>query len=183
VLHTILNNPSLVSTTREHLFHSVLVIVPVNTLTNWEKEVNLWTGDLDLPLVAYNLQMIEKTSRGNFVGQWKRSGGLLIVGEMLFCSICKDNNMLELLQPDVLVLDEAHTMLKHSKNQVFKTLHKLRTRRRILLTGTPLQNNVTEYFRMAEFARPGAIGVKSEIAFEQAYRCVNSGIDLLSLVV
>lgn len=73
-------------------------------------------------------------------------------------------------QPDILVVDEAHTMLKNSEKKVFANLKDIRTKRRILLTGTPLQNNVTEYFQMVEFVRPGAVGVKSVAEFETEYR-------------
>lgn len=74
-------------------------------------------------------------------------------------------------QPDVLVLDEAHAMIKHSKNKCSKILRQMTTERRILLTGTPLQNNVTEYFQLIDCVRPGAIpGVQSEKDFEIKYR-------------
>lgn len=47
--------------------------------------------------------------------------------------------------PDLLVCDEAHS-IKNSKAHVTQALMQVRTKRRIALTGSPLQNNLTEYY-------------------------------------
>ncbi|EOD40454.1 hypothetical protein EMIHUDRAFT_125542, partial [Emiliania huxleyi CCMP1516] len=59
--------------------------------------------------------------------------------------------------PDVLVIDEAH-VIKNEKNQLRAVLAGVRTMRRVLLTGTPLQNNLREYFHMVDYASPGELG-------------------------
>lgn len=69
---------------------------------------------------------------------------------------------------DLIVLDEAHIMLKNKTNAVFKALMGVKTLRRICLTGSPFQNNLFEYFRMASYIRPGVLG-KSEKSFEKEY--------------
>lgn len=47
--------------------------------------------------------------------------------------------------PDILVCDEAH-MIKNHKADITQALRQVRTHRRIALTGSPLQNNLQEYF-------------------------------------
>ena len=61
-----------------------------------------------------------------------------------------------------MILDEAHTMLKRNKTGIFKTLDTIRTKRRIALTGTPLQNNLLEYYNMASWCKPGCLGTERE---------------------
>jgi len=63
--------------------------------------------------------------------------------------------------PDVCILDEAH-MIKNYKTNKFIALDSMRTRRRIALTGTPLQNNLMEYHNMITFVRGGALGTRAE---------------------
>jgi transcriptional regulator ATRX len=58
-------------------------------------------------------------------------------------------------------------MLKNKKSEISKALSALQTKRRIALTGTPLQNNLTEYYRMADWIKPGCLG--SETSFESKF--------------
>jgi transcriptional regulator ATRX len=54
--------------------------------------------------------------------------------------------------PDVLVIDEGH-MLKNDKTVRVQALEEIPTKRRLLLTGSPLQNNLMEYHTMINFVR------------------------------
>ena len=66
----------------------------------------------------------------------------------------------------MIVCDEAHT-LKNPKSGLSKALNAIRTPYRIALTGTPLQNNLTEYHTMISFVRPGLIG--DRLSFEKKF--------------
>lgn len=53
-----------------------------------------------------------------------------------------------------MILDEAH-MIKNFKSQRWNTLLMFRSFRRLLLTGTPLQNNLTELWALLQFLMSG----------------------------
>lgn len=69
------------------------------------------------------------------IKRWATWGGVLLVSDKKLVSIVAANNknpaFLEQLQPNVLVLDEAHTMVKNSTTQIFKTLTSITTPRKI----------------------------------------------------
>ncbi len=58
---------------------------------------------------------------------------------------------------DMLVCDEAHR-LKNTDIKISANVCSIETRRRIALTGTPIQNDLGEFFAIVEFVNPGVLG-------------------------
>lgn len=59
--------------------------------------------------------------------------------------------------PDFVVCDEGH-MLKNDSTNIRKATEKIRTRRRVLLTGTPVENKLEECFNLISFVQPELLG-------------------------
>jgi len=96
-------------------------------------------------------------------------GGVLLSSGALFRNMVKHDEMEKhLSSADAIVLDESHTLLKNKDNQVFKALMKIKTKRRICLSGTPFVNNLLEYYRMVSYIRPSLLG-DSEKAFQKIF--------------
>ncbi|KAL4434006.1 hypothetical protein ABPG75_000447 [Micractinium tetrahymenae] len=68
---------------------------------------------------------------------------------------------------DLLVCDEGHRLKSAQGNKTISALASLNCRRRVLLTGTPIQNDLTEFFAMVNFVCPDALG--SLATFERIF--------------
>ena len=58
-----------------------------------------------------------------------------------------------------MVVDEAHE-IRNERSRQSLALNRVVTKRRIALTGYPLQNNIKEYYTMIHFVSPGMLGDK-----------------------
>ncbi|RYC65810.1 hypothetical protein CHU98_g369 [Xylaria longipes] len=124
-----------------------LVIVPLSTLTNWNMEFEKWAPSVSR--VVYKgppnarKQQQEKIRQGTFQV-------LLTTYEY----IIKDRPILSKIKWFHMIIDEGHRM-KNSNSKLSATISQYySTRFRLILTGTPLQNNLSELWAMLNFVLP-----------------------------
>lgn len=149
------------------------------------------------------------SARSKIILDWARDGGVLLMGYELYRLLCLkkvtkkrgrkvyrdpevEKEELEVHKklldemyaalvkpgPDLIVCDEGHR-IKNSHASISVALKQIRSKRRIVLTGYPLQNNLLEYWCMVDFVRPNYLGTKTEFSnmFErpiQNGQCIDS---------
>ena len=124
-----------------------LVIVPLSTLTNWNLEFEKWAPSIARvvykgPPLARKQQQ-QQIRYGNFQV-------LLTTYEY----IIKDRPVLSKIKWIHMIIDEGHRM-KNSSSKLSATLTQYYTTRyRLILTGTPLQNNLPELWALLNFVLP-----------------------------
>ncbi|XP_017495005.1 PREDICTED: transcriptional regulator ATRX homolog [Rhagoletis zephyria] len=155
----------------------VLIVVPFNVIENWAQEFDKWVERcrLDWDITIYEMRL-EKTTkkRVDLLRTWYKRGGVLLITNALFARIVSSLEEMAdrasarafrtyLLSPgpDLLVIDEGH-LLKNEDSQLNRALTLVETRRRVILTGTPLQNNLAEYFTMVDYVKPRRLGTRQE---------------------
>ena len=164
--HTMLTNDALP-------FKTALVIVPANTLLNWVNEFDIWMPS-DEQLDVFELtQYKDDKTRCKVLTNWHEKGGVLIIGYHLFRTFINPrkrwlkNNVSKFKKalldpgPDIVICDEGH-LLKNDATALSKAVCQISTKRRIVLTGTPLQNNLIEYHCMVDFVKQNLLGTKNE---------------------
>ncbi|KAG7301961.1 hypothetical protein JYU34_013405 [Plutella xylostella] len=155
----------------------VLVVCPLSTVLNWVNEFNMWLkhANADYDVDVYELSRFKQNSERAFqLQQWLDNGGVCVLGYEMFRNLSADNSkkyrkkMLQTFQrslvdpgPDLVVCDEGH-LLKNEKTSLSQSMNRVKTLRRIVLTGTPLQNNLKEYYCMVQFVKPNLLGKYNE---------------------
>jgi len=143
-----------------------LVAVPLSTLINWEREFALWApefyvvsyvGDKDSRMV---IRENELSFEDNAVRKGDKASRIKASTVKFHClltsyeMISMDAACLGSVQWEILVVDEAHR-LKNNQSKFFKVLAGYAITYKMLLTGTPLQNNLEELFYLLNFLTPG----------------------------
>ncbi|PRP86391.1 hypothetical protein PROFUN_05532 [Planoprotostelium fungivorum] len=133
----------------------VIIVTPVSLVDNWRKEVQKWLGMQRLqPLTIGDVTAKETVE---IIETFKRSATevhpVLIVPYEKFR---KHSELLASINCGLLVCDEGHR-LKNSNIQTTKSLDMLPTKKRILLTGTPIQNDLDEFYAMCDFCNKAVL--------------------------
>jgi len=137
-----------------------LVVVPVSLLRNWEEEIQKWTS---LKVFRYHAsaapareEQAQKYFAERFQQKVKRPFDIILTTPNVLMNAEDRRKFLRKIEPySFLVADEGHFLKNSSSNRVV-SLHRIRATMRILLTGTPIQNDLNELVNLLWFTQPHA---------------------------
>ena len=135
-----------------------LIVVPKSTLDNWNREFSMWTPDVNI-LVLQGA----KEERHALINS------RLIEEDFDVCitsyeMILREKSHLRKFAWAYIIIDEAHR-IKNEESALAQIIREFKSRNRLLITGTPLQNNLHELWALLNFLLPDVFG-DSE-AFDQ----------------
>ncbi|GAB4829608.1 hypothetical protein Ancab_019276 [Ancistrocladus abbreviatus] len=150
-----------------------LVLVPLSTMPNWMAEFALWAPDLNV--VEYHgcakaRNVIRQYEwHVNYPDGSKRKTELYKFNVLLttYEMVLADSSHLRGIPWEVLLVDEGHR-LKNSGSKLFSLLNTFSFQHRVLLTGTPLQNNIGEMYNLLNFLQPASFPSLS--SFEEKFK-------------
>ncbi|KTF73125.1 hypothetical protein cypCar_00049309, partial [Cyprinus carpio] len=149
------------------------------------KVVEDWTRGGGVLLMGYEMYRLLSLKKSFVTGRKRKSkkpAGPVII------DLDEEDRQQELMKgieralsrpgPDVVICDEGHR-IKNCHASTSQALKNIRSRRRVVLTGYPLQNNLIEYWCMVDFVRPDFLGTRQEFSnmFERPIlngQCIDS---------
>ncbi|XP_036119857.1 DNA repair and recombination protein RAD54B isoform X1 [Molossus molossus] len=125
-----------------------LIVTPGSLVNNWRKEFKIWLGSERIKIFTVDQDhKVEEFIKSPLYSV------MIISYEMLLRSLDQIKNV----KFDLLICDEGHR-LKNSAIKTTTALISLTCEKRIILTGTPVQNDLQEFFALIDFVNPGILG-------------------------
>ena len=134
-----------------------LIIVPSSTVMNWELELRKWCPALKV-LTYIGTPKERKARRAG----WAKENALHVCITSYRIAL-QDAQLLKRKKWCYMILDEAQN-IKNFKSQRWQVLLQYHSERRLLLTGTPLQNSVMELWSLMHFLMPAVFASHAEFA-------------------
>ena len=133
-----------------------LIVCPTALVYNWENEFNKFAPDLSYQVFAGNRQERQELLQ-------KYDGNIYITSYGL---LREDLDIYETKDYRVFVIDEAQN-IKNPKTGLTKAVKSITSETKIALTGTPIENTITELWSIFDFIMPGFLS--SLVKFQQKY--------------
>jgi SNF2 family DNA or RNA helicase len=131
-----------------------MVVMPTSVLSGWQQELQRFAPSLRVEVLnqpgANRKRMVEEAEAGTVV---LSTYGLIVT----------ERELLTTRRWTTIVLDEAHT-IKNRDTQTSQGAMEMQADFRLLLTGTPVQNHLSEIWNLFQFANPGLLGSYQQFA-------------------
>lgn len=163
-----------------------LVLCPPALVENWWDEFILWVPQPssenigEVRKVSSSMLMTERLDQ---IYTWSKEGGVMLIGYEAFKGLVNNNPRLAargvakkaplnesehsrvkealLGSANLVIADEAH-YIKASNSAINLAMNQIRTKSRIALTGSPLNNNLEEYYTLIDWIAPNYLGTRVE---------------------
>ncbi|XP_059483633.1 DNA repair and recombination protein RAD54-like [Neocloeon triangulifer] len=143
------------------IIDKAIVVAPSSLVKNWYNEISKWLGGRvnALAIDGGSKQEIDRSLEG-FMNTFGRrpANPILIISYETFRLHAY---VLHKGEVGLVLCDEGHR-LKNCENQTYQSLMGLKAKRRVLLSGTPIQNDLLEYFSLVHFVNAGILGTAQE---------------------
>ncbi|XP_010475003.1 PREDICTED: switch 2-like [Camelina sativa] len=128
----------------------VLIICPSSIIHNWESEFSRWAS-------FFKVSVYHGSNRDMILDKLKARGVEVLVTS--FDTFRIQGPVLSGINWEIVIADEAHR-LKNEKSKLYEACLEIKTKKRIGLTGTVMQNKIGELFNLFDWVAPGSLGTR-----------------------
>ncbi|KAF1348342.1 DNA repair and recombination protein RAD26 [Lizonia empirigonia] len=136
-----------------------LIVCPAGLVDNWKREFRKWLGNERIGVYVADAK---NKKIANFT--MGKAYNVLIIGYEMLRTVQEE--LKRGAGVDIVIADEGHR-LKTANNKSMQAIQSLNTERRIILSGTPLQNDLGEFYTAIDFVNPGLLGQRA--AFKRSF--------------
>lgn len=127
------------------LVKRVLILTPASLITQWQQELK----------TKFDLHFKNHQE----ISDWEDSD--LVIASLDTAKSQKNQKAVQKIQYDLLIIDEAHK-LKNKKTQNWKFVNSIKTKYLLMLTATPIQNDLLELFNLIAILKPGLLSTQQK---------------------
>ncbi|SCU81942.1 LAFA_0C08108g1_1 [Lachancea sp. 'fantastica'] len=143
-----------------------IIVCPSSLVNNWANELVKWLGKGICPALPIDgrKSSLNNGTVADAVRLWASAQGRNVVKPVLIISyetLRRNVTFLRNANVGLLLADEGHR-LKNAESLTFTSLNSIDCPRRVILSGTPIQNDLSEYFALLNFSNPGLLGSRNE---------------------
>ena len=147
----------------------VLILTPASLITQWQQELK----------TKFDLSFKNHLE----INDWEHSD--LVIASLDTAKSQKNQKAVQQIPYDLLIIDEAHK-LKNKKTQNWKFVNSIKTKYLLMLTATPIQNDLLELFNLISILRPGHLSTmqrfKTDFLAERDKRIPKNSIKLREML-
>ena len=138
-----------------------IIVVPKSTLDNWAREFSRWTPEVNVLVLSGD----KDTRSGLIQSRLMTCDFDVVIGS--YETVLKEKSSFKKFAWHYIIIDEAHR-IKNEESMLSQIIRMFQSRNRLLITGTPLQNNLHELWALLNFLLPDVFS-DSE-AFDQWFQ-------------
>ncbi|KAF8863799.1 hypothetical protein BDZ45DRAFT_722216 [Acephala macrosclerotiorum] len=135
---------------KDGVIKKALIVCPVTLIQNWRDEFMKWLGKEKVGVFVADNPKIKLTDFTH-----GKSYSVMIIGYEKLRSV--QDELKKGAGIDIVIADEGHR-LKTAQNKSAQAIRNLDCPMRIVLSGTPMQNDLSEFYIMVDFVNPGLLG-------------------------
>ena len=139
----------------EHTDHPYLIVAPLTLLSNWRHEFAKFAPSLRVYVHQGDMRHVGSG--------FKKAAAEADVVVTSYALIVRDHREFAEVEWGGIVIDEAQA-IKNPDTHAARAIRALGVRRRLALTGTPIENSVADIWSLEEFLNPGLLGDRKSFA-------------------